>query len=199
MATVATVCSASPGEGVPASAEWDAVPPGFPMADDVVRARRDEDRQALEILGAQKAGLGLVDELYRRPAPAFAAYEELVSSIGCLIDDLRPRTCLFPVGLGSGVSDHELTRDASLAALRSRTWCHPIAYADLPYALNYPWRLDERLPDLKARVRRFIGPLLQGTHKEDAVRRYATQLPKVPGWERAIEPGVESYFHVLLR
>jgi hypothetical protein len=65
--------------------------------------------------------------------------------------------------------------------------------------LNYPGRLEERLPDLNARVRRFIAPLLEGTYKEDAFRRYATQLLKVPGWERAIEPGVERYFHVLLR
>ena len=129
---VATVCSASPGADVPASPEWDALA-GFDTAEDAVLVRREEDRSALATLGAVQAGLGWVDELYRRSLGREKVLAGVISSIGALLDDLRPRCCFFPIGLGGGASDHELTRDAAAAALRPRRWCHSVAYAELPY------------------------------------------------------------------
>ena len=106
---VATVCSASPGVDVPASPEWDALA-GFDTAEDAVLGRREEDRRALATLGAVQAGLGWVDELYRRSFGWEKVLAGVVSSIGALLDELRPRCCFFPIGLGGGASDHELTR-----------------------------------------------------------------------------------------
>jgi LmbE family N-acetylglucosaminyl deacetylase len=191
---VATVCSASPGPRVPASPEWDAAE--FETAHAAAMSRGEEDRRALAVLGAEQVGLGLVDELYR----PFVGHEELLpqlaASIAALLDERRPRVCAFPVGLGTGTSDHELARDAAVHALRPRGWCHPIAYAELPYAFNFPSRLDERLLNFPARVRRFVGPTLRPGVKQDAVRCYETQLQHVPSWERALEPGTERLFHV---
>ena len=92
----------------------------FETAHAAAMSRGEEDRRALAVLGAEQVGLGLVDELYR----PFVGHEELLpqlaASIAALLDERRPRACAFPVGLGTGTSDHELARDAAVHALRPR-------------------------------------------------------------------------------
>ena len=52
--------------------------------------------------------------------------------------------------------------------------------------------MQERLPQLHARVREFAGPYLSGAAKAEAVRCYETQIYLLPTWGRVIEPGIED-------
>jgi LmbE family N-acetylglucosaminyl deacetylase len=117
---VATVCSGIPGPGVPASPEWDAPTTGCSLADQAARCRTEEDRRALTILGATQRGLGLVDELYRRPENRHEAGRAGKAALQALLDELRPRTVVFPIGLGAQGSDHDLAQEIAVAALESR-------------------------------------------------------------------------------
>lgn len=150
---VATVCSGIPGPGVTASPEWDAPTTGCSLADQAARCRTEEDRRALSILGATQRGLGLVDELYRLPKDRNEAGRVGTTVLETLLDELRPRTLVFPIGLGAQGSDHDLAQEIAVAALESRRWCHGVAYTELPYLFRYPERLPIRLPLLGVRGR----------------------------------------------
>ena len=195
---VVTVCSGIPGSGVPASPGWDAPTTGFALADEAARCRTEEDRSALSILGATQRGLGLVDELYRRPEDRHEARRAGKAALKALLDELCPRTLVFPIGLGAQGSDHDLAQEIAVAALKSRRWCHGIAYAELPYLFSNAGRLPIRLA-LLGITEPIIGPTLSGSTKADAVRCYATQLPWIAGWEAVTTPGVERYYRIAPR
>jgi LmbE family N-acetylglucosaminyl deacetylase len=192
---VATVCSGIPGPGVTASPEWDAPTTGCSLADQAARCRTEEDRRALSILNATQRGLGLVDELYRLPEDRHDTWRAGTVALEALLDELRPRTLVFPIGLGAQGSDHDLAREIALAALVSRQWCYGVAYAELPYLFRNPERLPIRLP-LLGTTQPITGPTLSGSTKGDAVRCYATQLPWIAGWEAVMTPGVERYYRI---
>jgi LmbE family N-acetylglucosaminyl deacetylase len=193
---VATVCSGVPGSGVTASPEWDAPTTGCSLANEAVRCRTEEDQRALSILGAKQRGLGLVDELYRPPEDRHEVARAGKAALEALLDELRPRTVVFPIGLGAQGSDHDLAQEIAVAALEPRRWCHGVAYAELPYLFRNPERLPIRLPWLGT-TQPIAGPTLPGSTKGDAVRCYATQLPWIPGWEAVIAPGVERYYRIV--
>jgi LmbE family N-acetylglucosaminyl deacetylase len=192
---VVTVCSGLPGPGVPASPGWDAPTTGFALADEAARCRTEEDRSALRILGATQRGLGQVDELYRRPEDRNEARRAGKAALEALLDKLRPRTLIFPIGLGAQGSDHDLAQEIAVAALKSRRWCHAVAYAELPYLFSNAWRLPIRLASLGT-TEPITGPTLSGSTKANAVRCYATQLPWIAGWEAVTTPGVERYYRI---
>ncbi len=192
---VATVCSGFPGPSVPASPNWDAPTTGCSLADQAARCRTEEDRRALNVLGATQRGLGLVDELYRRPQDRDVAGRAGKAALEALLDEFRPRTVVFPIGLGAQGSDHDLAHEIAVTALESRRWCLGVAYAELPYLFMNPERLLIRLP-LLGTTQPITGPTLSGSTKGDAVRCYATQLPWIPGWEEAMAPGVERYYRI---
>src|ERR1019366_8575103 len=112
---VATVCSGIPDPGVPASPEWDAPTTGCSLAHQAARCRTEEDRRALRILGATQRGLGLFDELYRRPEDRHEAGRAGKAALEALLEELRPRTLVFPIGLGAQGSDHDLAQEIAMA------------------------------------------------------------------------------------
>lgn len=173
-ATVLTVFAARPPPGVSCS-EWDAAG-GFRSSEEAVQARRREDRQALQVLGARPRWLSFNDSQYGGSP-----------SVTSLVHALRrccrhARTVLFPLGLFH--SDHLRVREAVLRWLRSDKACPQstrwLAYEDALY---------RRLPSLRqaavARLRRggflprplrFVADARLIQRKSQAVACYASQL-----------------------
>jgi LmbE family N-acetylglucosaminyl deacetylase len=140
-ATVATLFAGAPASyAEPTSWDRDA---GFSAGDDVVAARREEDRAALEILGATPLWMDFVDDQYEYHAGIGA----LVCALSRAIEALRPDVVLFPAGLFH--ADHRRTHEAALLALgrfSSKEWQ---LYEDALYR-RIDGLLDERLRLLDA-------------------------------------------------
>jgi LmbE family N-acetylglucosaminyl deacetylase len=114
-AVVATVMAGSPERYPARLTRWDAAA-GFRHTDDVVKARREEDRRALRVLDAQPLWMDFVDQQYRKgevpydPAEIGRALHEIIRVI-------RPELVLAPLGLGH--LDHQLVQLAVRHAMRS--------------------------------------------------------------------------------
>src|SRR5690242_7567872 len=105
-AIVVTVFAGRPPAGSALTA-WDAAA-GFRSADEVIAARRAEDRAALALLGAVPIWMEFRDAQYG-PSPS---PDDLVRALGALLATLRPRTLVLPLGLFH--SDHDLAHRATL-------------------------------------------------------------------------------------
>ena len=109
--TVVTVLGGRPPAYPAEPTDWDACG-GFEAGDDVVALRREEDRAAMELLGATPVWLDFPDHQYLersqrpRPSQVAPALEEAVMAASA--------TAVFlPMGLAN--PDHVLTHDAGLA------------------------------------------------------------------------------------
>lgn len=198
-ARVVTVFAGGP-ERYGAPSDWD-LRAGFGPGDDVMAARRAEDRDALATLGATPCWLPFSDAQYA-PAPDPGL---LSRDLGALVEAADPSWVALPLGLFH--SDHALVHAAALRVLhgdpsrRSRTW---LAYADALY---------RRLPGLVAA--RLAALAEHGVHatpwpapagpaslaKRRAIACYASQLralesPGRPGFEDALLP--ERYWSLVL-
>ena len=122
---VATVFAGRPPVGSPHT-RWDAEC-GFRPGDDVVGARRTEDREALDRLRARPVWLDHCDDQYRcGPAP-----QALVDSLTELIEQHHPGAVFFPLGLFH--ADHRRTSDAALALVTRFRDVRWYAYEDAIY------------------------------------------------------------------
>ncbi len=110
--TVITVLGGRPPAYPSEVTDWDAAG-GFRDGDDVVGARREEDRAAMAALGATPVWLDFSDHQYLsvedRPTPA-----EVAPALGQALTELEPSAVFLPLGLAN--PDHVLTHDAGLAA-----------------------------------------------------------------------------------
>ena len=109
---------------------WDAAA-GFTPSDDVIAARRAEDRAALALLGATPIWLDFPDAQYG----ASPATSDVATAIGAIVAKVRPRKLVLPLGLFH--SDHELAHRATLALLergepRTVLWYEEAIYRRLP-------------------------------------------------------------------
>jgi LmbE family N-acetylglucosaminyl deacetylase len=171
---VATVFAGRPKAGA-AHTEWDRAG-GFAPGDDVIAARREEDRRALIQLGAVPAWLSFLDSQYGNTPTA----RQVASSLVRLLCRWRPSLVLFPLGLFH--SDHHLVRDAVLILLRrgAAQSAHWLAYEDALYR-SIPGLRDVAV----ARLRRggwmprpvaYAGNARCRQRKRAAVACYASQL-----------------------
>lgn len=138
---VVTACTGVPSDDQPLT-EWDAES-GFASARAAVRARRDEDARAMDIVGASQMGLDLLDGQYELPPD----HEHRLRR--ALHDAIagHPTLPLF-VPLGIRHHDHQLV--GRLARRIARSLALPVlAYEELPYRVEEP---DEHLAAL-SRVR----------------------------------------------
>jgi hypothetical protein len=121
--------------------------------------------------------------------------------IGVLLDRLHPALCIFPLGLGDGASAREETSNAAMATLAERPWCEAVAYFDLPYAITWPSRVDERLSQLGKWNLLSYEPASLGA-KKTAVLRYLSQHAQLsksqPSWSECYVPGSERYMAIQL-
>jgi LmbE family N-acetylglucosaminyl deacetylase len=90
--------------------DWDALG-GFKPGDDVVAVRREEDRAAMEVLGADYLWLDFVDHQYLRPEQR-PSPEVVASALEDALLARRPTAVFVPFGLAN--PDHVLVHEASL-------------------------------------------------------------------------------------
>lgn len=134
--------------GVALPPKWEGVTPwdaacGFAPGDDVIAARRAEDREALSILGASPVWLDFPDAQYG-PSPSPAA---LCRALDRVVERLSPELVVLPLGLFH--SDHVLVSDSALGLVRARPRVAFHAYEDAMYR-----RLEGRTEEALQRVRR---------------------------------------------
>jgi len=150
-----------------------------------VRARLEEDMEALRAAGRSPLNLPFLDRQYRRPwqTPSLRQLDD------ALADRVpRARALYAPAGLGFAPQpDHALVRTYALAAARNRIplWL----YADVPYAVTFGWPswVTESEPDAHLDVDAYWEHVvdeiagfgaLRGAHvarlaSEDAARKLA--------------------------
>lgn len=183
-AVVATLFAGRPPEGG-GLAEWDRAA-GFREGEDIIGARREEDRRALELLDAWPLWLDLVDAQYGQ-SPSLA---EVVAQMRLLLMQCLPETVLFPLGLFH--SDHLLCHEAALVLMDRCSGCRWYAYEDALYR-RLPSLLDEKVDALR-RAGRSPRPFHlaeapdAAARKRRAVACYRSQLkalatPGRPGHE----------------
>ena len=115
---------------------------GFESGADVVGARRQEDEQALTVLGARPHWLDFPDPQYGvKPTQ-----RDLADALGAALDETSAEIVLMPLGLFH--DDHILTSDAALDVLRQRSSLVWLAYADAIYR-PLPDLLDRRVQMLR--------------------------------------------------
>ena len=150
--------------------EWDAAG-GFGVGDDVVAARREEDRAALAILGARPVWLEFCDSQYGLSPTA----QEVAAPLEAAIVASGATSIAIPLGLFH--SDHALTHAACLIVMRRRpgpTW---LAYEEALYR-TLPKLVDMRLRELSdAGIEaRAAFSLRTEEQKRSAVEEYRSQL-----------------------
>jgi LmbE family N-acetylglucosaminyl deacetylase len=178
--------------------EWDAAA-GFSLGQDIMAARREEDRRALAMVGALPLWLDYCDSQYQRPPPTQMVAAALESTLA----RHEPDTVVVPLGLFH--SDHKLVHEAALITLKRcqrRTW---FAYEDTLYR-RIPGLLQERLSALLTAgiTATPVALALRGCKgcKRYAVRCYSSQLralatPGRLGHLDAFSP--EAYWRLAIR
>ncbi len=165
-------------------------------AAELFAARRAEDREALELLGARQVHLGLVDALFRRrgerpsrlgrllpeldhryPTYRFDIALGRVSRSDPSVEtalhlvherlDVRPDLVLAPLGVGRHV-DHLITRE-----LGRRLSEDPVYYADFPYILRTDPD-EDFIEDTRLRPWTWTG---DGDLRQTAIAAYRSQVP----------------------
>lgn len=184
-AVVVTVFAGGPSP-MPPVTRWDAAG-GFRDGDDVMAARRAEDREALGVLEARPVWLPFLDAQYG----ASPSVVEVAEALHAVIASTGPVSVLAPLGLFH--SDHQLAHDACLLVRRGGPLTTWLLYEEAIYR-----RLDElavsRLADLRAAGLRMTA-LATGRpaspRKRRAVAAYRSQLRALaaPG-----HPGVDDVF-----
>ena len=166
---------------------WDEAA-GFRAGDDVVGARRAEDRAALDILGATPVWLPFLDAQYGESP----SVETIVPTLEAALTDAGAATVSIPLGLFH--SDHVLAHAAGLRILRRRRSWRWLAYEE-PMYRRIPGAVDERLASLASAgvVSTPLGTLPTPLRKEAALACYGSQLRALgsagrPGFADALAP-----------
>jgi LmbE family N-acetylglucosaminyl deacetylase len=169
---VVTVFAGRPASTNPLT-EWDRAC-GFEPGDDVIGARREEDRAALYLLAAAPIWLDFLDSQYGR-TPSVA---QLVCELETIINYVKPSSVLFPIGLFH--SDHLLTHRAARVLAARYAEVQWVAYEDALYR-RIPDALEGRLAELEGerlRARKVAWPDAPRAEqrKRAAVNCYRSQL-----------------------
>jgi len=192
---VLTVFAGSPPTDQPIT-EWDRAS-GFEPGTDPMAARREEDRRALAVLGAEPIWLGFLDAQYGDPP----SIESVASQIEAVVAQADCDRVFIPLGLFH--SDHELTHLACLRVAGDHPQTEWVAYAEATYR-TIPGLVDERLGQLRAsgieaiHSCRTLAPACLA-QKRTAVACYESQLralstPGRPGYAAAFE--AEPYWRL---
>ncbi|MFL6238205.1 MAG: PIG-L deacetylase family protein [Actinomycetes bacterium] len=180
---------------------WDALG-GFQPGDDVVVARRAEDKAALDILGARQRWLDFADHQYDADGPGKnrPSAESIADALDGELDAIKPTAVMVPMGLAN--PDHVLTHDACRLVIDRR---RPEAFAWFAYAeagyLHIPgilaWRIGRLL---RSGLWPTPAPLVADTGrdaKREALGAYVTQLPALAadwGYDAAANARIAESF-----
>jgi LmbE family N-acetylglucosaminyl deacetylase len=152
---------------------WDEAS-GFRPGDDVVAIRRDEDRAALDHLGAVPLWLDFLDSQYTTEPPTVPI---IAAGIASALAGVGVETIAFPLGLSH--TDHERTHNACAWLLEefpalAANW---VAFTDVPYRARYRAQADSR-PESLRELGFDLEPLTfdLGDRKVAALAQYPSQL-----------------------
>src|SRR5262249_36037861 len=143
--------------------DWDSAS-GFGAGEDAVAARREEDREALAVLGASPVWLPFWDSQYGESPSADvigAALDRVLAAAG-------PATAASPFGVWHG--DHQLAHEGAVQLVHRHPAIEWLAYEEAIYRRFPESGLPERAQWLRDRG---IGasPLSPGPPASDAKRR----------------------------
>jgi len=154
---------------------------GFPSAEEAIRMRREEDKQATAILGADILHFDFLDCVYRRGTNGEWLYSEVFvpprpedaripSQVAQTISArLRPDDVLVcPLSLGSHV-DHVLVRQGAELLGRPLHYC-----IDVPYVFSHPEELEPRSAGMQESVHPITEPGL--SRWKEAALAYKSQI-----------------------
>ena len=108
-ATVITLYAGAPATYPDPPTRWDTIA-GFGPGDDVLAARKEEDRAALAELGATPVWLDFVEHQYL-DRPDWVGPEQTVDTLEAAIRAAEPTAVFVPFGLAN--PDHTATHDAA--------------------------------------------------------------------------------------
>ena len=174
--TVVTVLGGRPPSYPDPPSEWDALG-GFHAGDDVVAARREEDRAAMAVLGAAHAWLDFPDHQYlAEPDRPTAA--EVAPVLEAAVSEKVPTAVFVPMGLGN--PDHVMTHDAALLVrARHQEWAW-FAYEDHGYK-HIPgllaWRVSKLFRSGLWPTPALVPVSTDLERKRGALWCYASQIP----------------------
>ncbi|HEX5614555.1 MAG TPA: PIG-L family deacetylase [Acidimicrobiia bacterium] len=139
--TVVTVFAGVPPAYPDPMRPWD-VQCGFAPGDDVMAARRAEDRAALAVLGAIPRWLDGIEYSYR-PDDLPETADDVVARLAPVIEELDPSLVVVPFGLAN--PDHDVTHRACIAIRATHPdiawWCYEdTGYKHIPGLLA--WRVS---------------------------------------------------------
>ncbi len=176
-----------------------------PDGADAVRQRREEDKAAVESLGADVLWLDYPDAIYRG-APAFyqseeslfgdvnsgdLALDEELAALFLNIHERAPLAALYaPLGIGHHV-DHQLC--CSAADRLAQRKINVKFYEDMPYAARQG-ALEARQRELGITMEPEMVEI-SGTAraKEDAITLYRSQVPQLFGSEDNMRQTLDRY------
>jgi LmbE family N-acetylglucosaminyl deacetylase len=204
--TVVTVFAGVPVEYPDPPSPW-SVLGGFTAADDVVQARRDEDRRALEHLGCAPRWLEFLESMFLADGDVVAGAPEIADALEAALGELHPSVVLLPFGLAN--PEHVVVHDATLLVRerwadrvtdRTVAW---VAYEDIAYK-HIPGQLAWRVARLfrsavwPTPVAMPVDPSLDA--KRQAIGRYPSQVRALEAdwglWSRLDAPTPEQYWQL---
>jgi len=174
--TVVTVFGGRPARYPDPPTEWDALG-GFRAGDDVVALRRQEDRAAMDVLGAAPVWLDFVDHQYLAPDER-AEPHEIAVALDAVLEEVRPTAVFLPMGLAN--PDHVATHDAGVLLAGRRddlTWfCYEDSgYKHIPGILA--WRIAKLFRSDLWPTPMVLPVMLDNDRKRAAIECYRSQLP----------------------
>lgn len=176
------MCGFPPSEEISPFAELNHTLWGFASAEETVRSRREEDRQAAALVGAQVAHFDFLDCIYRRGSNGDWLYSDISVAphpedadlpkqiAGAISARLEPDDVLVcQLAVGSHV-DHVLVRRA--AELLGRALLYDI---DIPYLFIKPEELAPKSAGMRASLHPITESGLQAW--QEAILEYKSQVP----------------------
>ncbi|MBM3675869.1 MAG: PIG-L family deacetylase [Actinobacteria bacterium] len=196
-ATVITVYAGRPSVYPDPPTHWDALA-GFAAGDDVLAARREEDRRALDELGAEPVWLDFVEHQYL-PRSAWVGATDTADALEAAVRAARPTAVFAPFGLAN--PDHDAAHEAAMS-VRTRvgepSW---FCYEDMGYK-HIPGLLAWRVAKL-FRAQVWPTPAVVPLDPSDDRRRaalahYASQLRALEAdWDVAAKlPAPEQHWRL---
>ena len=174
--TVITVLGGRPPSYPDPPSPWDALG-GFRAGDDVVAARRGEERAAMAVLGADPVWLDFADHQYLAEADRPTA-SEVAPSLEEAITDKEPTAVFVPMGLAN--PDHVLTHEAALLVRALHQEWSWFAYEDHGYK-HIPgllaWRVSKLFRSGLWPTPALVPVAADFARKRKAIRCYTSQIP----------------------
>jgi LmbE family N-acetylglucosaminyl deacetylase len=174
--TVVTVLGGRPPVYPDPPSEWDALG-GFNAGDDVVAVRREEDRAAMEVLGATPVWLEFADHQYLKPADR-PTPAEVAPVLATTLEDATPTAVFVPMGMAN--PDHVMTHEASLLVRGQHPEWAWFAYEDHGYK-HLPgmlaWRVSKLFRAGLWPTPAIVPVSLDVDRKRKAIWAYTSQIP----------------------